>query len=111
MKSLLWLASYPKSGNTWLRAFLSNYIWDPAEPVPVNDLGKLGTTDSATEFYMKLARGRLDVSSPVQTTSLREPFPQPLQRVSCSRGPLRKGHPSVRLEEVVIVCLPKGRFY
>ena len=23
---ILWLASYPKSGNTWVRAFLSNYF-------------------------------------------------------------------------------------
>ena len=24
---IIWLASYPKSGNTWVRAFLSNYIY------------------------------------------------------------------------------------
>ena len=23
---ILWLASYPKSGNTWLRALISNYL-------------------------------------------------------------------------------------
>ena len=23
---IIWLASYPKSGNTWLRSFLSNYF-------------------------------------------------------------------------------------
>jgi hypothetical protein len=23
---IIWLASYPKSGNTWLRSFLSNYL-------------------------------------------------------------------------------------
>ena len=26
---IIWLASYPKSGNTWLRAFLSSYIYSP----------------------------------------------------------------------------------
>ena len=24
---IIWLASYPKSGNTWVRAFLSTYIY------------------------------------------------------------------------------------
>ena len=23
---IIWIASYPKSGNTWLRAFLTNYL-------------------------------------------------------------------------------------
>lgn len=35
---LVWLASYPKSGNTWVRALLSNYLADGAEPVPINAL-------------------------------------------------------------------------
>ena len=26
MGSILWLASYPKSGNTWVRLFVSNLI-------------------------------------------------------------------------------------
>ena len=33
-----WLASYPKSGNTWMRAYLANYLMDPDEPVSINDL-------------------------------------------------------------------------
>ena len=28
-KSLIWLASYPKSGNTWVRAFLAHYLLQP----------------------------------------------------------------------------------
>lgn len=38
MKNLIWLASYPKSGNTWLRAFLSNLIFDSKSPVSINQL-------------------------------------------------------------------------
>ena len=26
-KKIFWIASYPKSGNTWMRAFLSAYIY------------------------------------------------------------------------------------
>ncbi len=40
MPGIIWLASYPKSGNTWLRAFLANYLSNPAKPLPINDLPK-----------------------------------------------------------------------
>ena len=35
---IIWLASYPKSGNTWMRTFLTNYWRDAAEPVDINSL-------------------------------------------------------------------------
>ncbi len=38
MKRIQWLASYPKSGNTWLRAFLANLLSDPSHPVDINRL-------------------------------------------------------------------------
>ena len=28
MKKLIWISSYPKSGNTWVRYFLSNYFYN-----------------------------------------------------------------------------------
>ena len=36
--NIMWLASYPKSGNTWLRVFLSNYIRNQETPVSINDI-------------------------------------------------------------------------
>jgi aryl sulfotransferase len=38
MKKIVWLASYPKSGNTWVRALLTNYLRPGAEPASINDL-------------------------------------------------------------------------
>ena len=38
MSKIVWLASYPKSGNTWTRVFLTNYLRDCAEPADVNAL-------------------------------------------------------------------------
>lgn len=37
-KNIVWLASYPKSGNTWFRIFLSNLLSDSPLPVNINDL-------------------------------------------------------------------------
>lgn len=36
--NIIWLASYPKSGNTWLRVFLANYLSASQEPVDINAL-------------------------------------------------------------------------
>jgi len=36
---LIWLASYPKSGNTWVRALLANYLRDSQTPADINTLG------------------------------------------------------------------------
>ena len=37
-KNTIWLASYPKSGNTWFRVFLSNLLQEKHEPVHINEL-------------------------------------------------------------------------
>ena len=39
MSSIVWLASYPKSGSTWIRILLSNYLRDADEPADINALG------------------------------------------------------------------------
>lgn len=38
MSGIVWLASYPKSGNTWLRVLLTNYLRDASEPADINQL-------------------------------------------------------------------------
>ncbi|MCF8335198.1 MAG: sulfotransferase domain-containing protein [Bacteroidales bacterium] len=37
-KNIVWLASYPKSGNTWFRVFLSNLFSESSQPASINDL-------------------------------------------------------------------------
>jgi hypothetical protein len=38
MGGIIWLASYPKSGNTWLRAFLTSFQRNDGQPVDINAL-------------------------------------------------------------------------
>jgi aryl sulfotransferase len=38
VSGIVWLASYPKSGNTWLRVLLTNYLGDASEPADINRL-------------------------------------------------------------------------
>jgi hypothetical protein len=51
---LVWLASYPKSGNTWTRAFLSNLasiIEGEWEEIDVNSIGRFSFGENLTGFY------------------------------------------------------------
>lgn len=38
MKGIIWLASYPKSGNTWFRIFLTNLLTGKETPANINKL-------------------------------------------------------------------------
>jgi len=38
MAGIVWLASYPKSGNTWIRVFLTNYVRNADAPADINKL-------------------------------------------------------------------------
>ena len=38
MNGIIWLASYPKSGNTWFRVFLTNLLRDADTPASINEL-------------------------------------------------------------------------
>jgi len=55
MGGILWLASYPKSGNTWMRAFIHNLLRDPAEPVPINELTQFTIGDTVKSWYAQAA--------------------------------------------------------
>ena len=39
---IIWLASYPKSGNTWVRSFLTSILYSIEGNINFNDLNKLG---------------------------------------------------------------------
>lgn len=38
MGKIIWLASYPKSGNTWMRVLLTNYLRNSDTPADINNL-------------------------------------------------------------------------
>jgi hypothetical protein len=54
MGKLIWLASYPKSGNTWLRFFLHNLLRDPPAEYDINTLSGFAMGDSSVNWYMPL---------------------------------------------------------
>ena len=47
---IIWLASYPKSGNTWLRALLSSYIYSEDGKFDFDLLSKIDSFPSDRYF-------------------------------------------------------------
>lgn len=54
MAGILWLASYPKSGNTWVRAFLANLFANQPGPLDVNELNRFAVSDQRVGEYETL---------------------------------------------------------
>ncbi|HEX3499159.1 MAG TPA: sulfotransferase domain-containing protein [Stellaceae bacterium] len=51
MAGIIWLASYPKSGNTWVRSFLHNFLTAPDRSYDINRLTDLTAGESMTDLY------------------------------------------------------------
>ena len=49
-KKIYWLASYPKSGNTWFRIFLANYLSNSDKPISINEISTGAIASSRVLF-------------------------------------------------------------
>lgn len=55
MGNIVWLASYPKSGNTWLRAFLANLLANRADPLRPNEIRDFTDSEARADRFSELA--------------------------------------------------------
>lgn len=62
MSGIVWLASYPKSGNTWMRVFLTNYLRDADEPADINRLERTPIASSRVHFEQAVGVESSDLS-------------------------------------------------
>lgn len=60
MGALIWLASYPKSGNTWMRSFLHNLFRNEPRPVPINEITDFCLGEAASGWYKRFAPKALE---------------------------------------------------
>ena len=74
MGGIIWLASYPKSGNTWLRAFLHNLLRDPDQPADINNLDQFCLGDSQAKWYSHVANGRKPMDMPPEEVAPLRPL-------------------------------------
>jgi aryl sulfotransferase len=92
MKNLYWLASYPKSGNTWLRILLDNLSRPTPETFTVNDLSAILTSTDRRHFDNStlLSSGLLDVH---QIEDLRPKVHVEFAQLDHHAAPHSVGHP------------------
>lgn len=50
MKNIVWLVSYPKSGSTWFRMFLANYLSNSQQPLLLKDIKETPIASSVIDF-------------------------------------------------------------
>lgn len=80
--SIIWIASYPKSGNTWVRAFLANLLSNSKDPVPINRLVYYCDFDYLGKHYATLAGRPLSELSNAQINTMRPDVQRQLARRS-----------------------------
>ncbi|RBI70876.1 aryl sulfotransferase [Roseovarius sp. TE539] len=51
LRRVIWLASYPKSGNTWLRSLLAHYFMPEGKAPDINNLREFTTGDVRRDFF------------------------------------------------------------
>ncbi len=77
MSKIIWLASYPKSGNTWFRAFLSNLRQNSDTPASINALD--GATANSRDLFDNVAGIESSDLTPLETERL---LPDVFERIA-----------------------------
>ncbi|MBM3549401.1 MAG: sulfotransferase domain-containing protein [Alphaproteobacteria bacterium] len=106
MGGILWLASYPKSGNTWLRAFLHNFMRNPDQPYDINRLMEFTAGESQTVLYRKFdprpwaeyTRESVARLRPMVHAELTKSFPDTVFAKTHNALLEDLGHPTVNME-------------
>ena len=71
MSGILWLASYPKSGNTWLRVFLATLILDEPDPLPLQRINEVCSSEPNEVWFKPLTTKPISELSDKKIAALR----------------------------------------
>ena len=105
MAGILWLASYPKSGNTWLRAFLANLFANSNHAYNINELKHYSFGEMSSDLYENIAGKPLDTLTDLDIYRLR---PQVHRFIASRRSEtaLVKTHNAIATHEGVPAITP-----
>lgn len=71
MGGIVWIASYPKSGNTWTRNFLHNLLHPSGETHDINQMTGLTTYEIAGHWYRDLLSKPIKECEPAEIAAVR----------------------------------------
>ena len=72
MSGIIWLASYPKSGNTWLRIFIENLFRNTSVPAKINELDVVRYNDNSPNLYERCVGHNISTLTDSQLHQYRE---------------------------------------
>ncbi len=82
LQRIIWIASFPKSGNTWMRSFLAHYMMPPGQAPDINNLRQFTTGDVRQDFFDAAAGGKFQADGPEDWLRVR---PRALQLIAASK--------------------------
>ena len=74
VNGIIWLASYPKSGNTWLRIFIENLFRNSQGPAPINAMNVVKYGDAQIELYEGMGHKKIGEFDDDELHALRKPI-------------------------------------
>jgi hypothetical protein len=82
LQRIIWISSYPKSGNTWVRTFLANYFQPPGKALDINSLRQFTTADVRQDFFDRAAGRPFRASTVEEWLNMR---PKAIRRIAFGR--------------------------
>ena len=82
LNRIIWISSFPKSGNTWMRSFLAQYMMPPGQAPDINNLRKFTTGDVRQDFFDAAVGGKFHADSIEDWLKVR---PQALRLIAGSK--------------------------
>ena len=82
MPKIFWIASYPKSGNTWMRAFLANLLMAKDYPLSLNEIGEACASEANIAWYTPLLPGHQKCVEDLTHGQVMELRPKAQQRIT-----------------------------
>lgn len=73
LQRIIWIASFPKSGNTWLRLLLAHYFLPKDVSVDINSIHRFTTGDRRQDFFDRAAGKPFRAESIDQWLAMRQP--------------------------------------
>jgi hypothetical protein len=105
--AILWLASFPKSGNTWLRAFLANYFANKTAPLSLEAVHGFGFSDAQAWPYQELTNGKTPIEMTEEEIAALRPRAHALLASKSADHVMVKTHNAIGNADGIPIITPK----
>lgn len=105
--AIVWLSSYPKSGNTWTRVFLANLFANSDKPVDINSLPNFTFGEHRGEYYERFSGKTLPELTDEEINQLRPTVQRHIASAGRQQTLFVKTHSAITHLEGVPTILPE----